>query len=192
MKLLTLYDCFCAKTMALYDIETQLVKALPKMAKNATNPKLKEALSNHLMETEEHVRRLESIFELLEIKPKKLKVEAIRGLIADDSWSMEQDTTPATLDSLLIAGARYVEHFEMAGYMSLFEWAGILDLGEAQAHIEETLEEEKNADELLKQIAEEVNQEAAENLETEDDAESEDDAETEEDEEEGSEEEEEA
>lgn len=160
MKLQTLHDCFCAKTMALYDIEVQITKALPKMIKNATNPMLKEGLTDHLAETEEHVTRLESIFELLEIKPKKLKVEAIRGLIADDEWSMEQDTNDATLDSLIIAGARYVEHFEIAGYTSLLAWAKILNLSEAETYIQQTLDEERTADEKLEAVAEEVNNEA--------------------------------
>lgn len=164
MRIQTLYDCFLTKLMALYDVETQLVKALPKMVKNADNEKLKEGLRNHLLETEGHVERLETIFDQFDMKPKKLKTEAIRGLVADAAWCMEQDGSPAALDSLIIGSARYVEHYEVAGYSVLLEWAKMLSLDEAATLISQTLDEEKNADETLAQASEEVNAQANEEV----------------------------
>jgi ferritin-like metal-binding protein YciE len=161
MKLETLHDCFALKAMALYDVENQILKALPKMIKNVTNPKLEESLTQHLGETEDHVRRLENIFEVIDIKPKKVKVEAIRGIIDDANWTMEQDTVPATLDTLIIGAARHVEHYEISGYMSLLGWAKMLGMSEAESLIEETLEEEKNADSTLSDLEEEVATEAS-------------------------------
>jgi ferritin-like metal-binding protein YciE len=160
MKLETLHDCFALKAMALYDVENQILKALPKMIKNATNPKLVEALTDHMAETEEHVTRLENIFEIIDVKPKKIKVEAIRGIVDDATWLTEQDTVPATLDTLIIGAARHVEHYEMSGYMTLLEWAKMLGFSEAESVIEETLEEEKNADSTLSDLGEEVATEA--------------------------------
>jgi ferritin-like metal-binding protein YciE len=160
MKLETLHDCFALKAMALYDVENQILKALPKMIKNVTNPKLMESLTEHMGETEEHVSRLENIFEILDIKPKKVKVEAIRGMVDDATWTMEQDTVPATLDTLIIGATRHVEHYEISGYTTLLEWAKMLGLTEVETIVEETLEEEKNADSTLSDLSEEVATEA--------------------------------
>ncbi len=160
MKLETLHDCFALKAMALYDVEQQILKALPKMIKNVTNPKLQESLTDHMAETEEHVTRLENIFEILDVKPKKVKVEAIRGIIDDATWTMDQDTVPATLDTLIIGAARHVEHYEMSGYMTLLDWSKMLGLTEIETIVEETLEEEKNADSTLSDLGEEVATEA--------------------------------
>ncbi len=156
MKLETLPDCFAMKAMALYDVEQQIVKALPKMIKAASNLKLKEGLSDHLTETEEHVERLEKLFTLIDVKPKKIKVEAIRGMVEDATWLTEQDTNAATLDALIIGAARHVEHYEMSGYLTLLDWAKMLGLNEAAELIEETLEEEKNADSLLSELTQTV------------------------------------
>ncbi len=160
MKLETLHDCFALKAMALLDVENQILKALPKMIKNVTNPKLQEALTEHMAETEEHVSRLEQIFEIIDVKPKKVKVEAIRGMIDDATWTMDQDTIPATLDTLIIGAARHVEHYEISGYMTLLDWAKMLGMTEAETIIEETLEEEKNADSGLSDLGEVVATEA--------------------------------
>ena len=137
------------------------------MIKNAENEQLQKGLTDHLGETESHVDRLETIFEQLDMAPKKLKVEAIRGLIDDASWCMEQDTTSATLDSMIIASASYIEHYEIAGYTSLLAWAELLGLDDAQALIQQTLDEETNADATLAEAAEEVNEEANVTLEDE-------------------------
>jgi ferritin-like metal-binding protein YciE len=149
MKIETLLDLFTLKVMALYDIETQLVKALPKMAKAASDEDLSASFSEHLEETKGHVVRLEEIFEVLDMKPKKSKVEAIAGLIADTEWCIKEDPSPELLDALLIASARYVEHYEMGGYLSAIAWAEELGLDDAAALLNETLEEEQASDEKL-------------------------------------------
>jgi ferritin-like metal-binding protein YciE len=160
MKVETLHECFALKAMALYDVETQILKVLPKVIKNVTNPKLREALTDHLAETEEQVTRLENIFEIIDAKPKKVKVEAIRGMVEDTNWVLDQDTIPSTLDTLIIGAARHVEHYEISGYMSLLDMARMLGLSEAEELIDETLEEEKNADSALSSLTEEVAAEA--------------------------------
>lgn len=160
MKLETLHDCFLLKTMALYDVELEILKAMPKMIKKATNPKLVECLTDHLAETEQHVERLENVFQILDVKPKKTKVEAIRGLVKDAEWCLKQDTVPTTLDMLIISSVRYVEHYEIAGYTALLEWSRILGLGEAESVIDETLGEEKGADSTLSDLDDEVASEA--------------------------------
>src|SRR3954469_11095277 len=114
MKLQTLHDCFLLKVQALYDVENEVVKALPKVIKKVTNPKLEEALTEHLAETEEQIVRLEKIFEILDEKPKKVKVEAIRGITDDTEWLFKQDTIASTLDTLLIGALRHVEHYEIS------------------------------------------------------------------------------
>ncbi len=149
------------KLKALYDVEKELVKALPKMAKKASDGELKTAFQDHLKETEVHVDRLEECFELLDVKPAKLKVEAIRGLIADAEWAMGEKPSPQALDSILIASASYVENYEMAGYVSASRWARMLDYAQAAELLEETLQEEQAADKKLSGLAESSIDEAA-------------------------------
>jgi ferritin-like metal-binding protein YciE len=155
MKIETLHDLFVLKMMALYDMESELVKALPKMAKAAGDPELKQSFLDHLEETKEHVTRLEQVFTILELKPKKTKVEAIRGLVADAEWLIKQKPSQGLLDAVLIASARYVEHYEMAGYLTAIAWAELLDMDDAIEVFEATLEEERKSDMALNEIAEE-------------------------------------
>jgi ferritin-like metal-binding protein YciE len=141
---------FLTKIQALYDIEKQLEKALPKLAKAATNPDLKEGFMEHLEETKEHSVRLERIFKMLEEKPKKLKVEGIRGIVADGEWvAKEVDTTDPIHDAMLAAAARYAEHYEMAGYLSAIAEANSLGMTDAAVLLTATLNEEIAADEKL-------------------------------------------
>jgi ferritin-like metal-binding protein YciE len=176
MKLESLHDLFALKVMALYDIESEIVKALPKMARAATDPDLKEGFEEHLEETKSQVERLTVVFDELGIKPKKTKVQAIRGLVEDAEWLIKEEPSEAALDAGLIASARYVEHYEMAGYLSAVVWAKLLGYTEAAKLLQATLEEEKMAEEKLSELAEEsVNQKAMidpeenENMEDEDD-----------------------
>ena len=150
---MTLRDLLVQKVQALYDIETQIIKALPKMAKKAKNSELKSAFEEHLAETEEQASRLEQVFEILGEKPKKLKCEGIRGIIEDGAWVM-QNVTGAALDANLIAAAQYVEHYETAGYGSAATWAELLGEDEIKDLLGQTLEEEKAADEKLTSIGE--------------------------------------
>ncbi len=150
---ITLQDLFLMKIQALYDIEQEIIKALPKMAQKAGNMELKKGLEEHLEETREQAERLEQIFGILGERPKKLKVEAIRGIVEDTKWVMSNIKDPQALDASIIAAAQYVEHYEMAGYGTAKEWADMLGLNEARDLLEETLEEEKSADEKLNDVA---------------------------------------
>jgi ferritin-like metal-binding protein YciE len=153
MKIQNLEEAFMLKLQALYDIENEIVKALPKLIKAASSSDLKQAFMDHLEETKTQIERLEQIFEEREEKPKKLKVEAIRGLADDAKWGIDSAKPGPVRDALLIAAAQYVEHYEMAGYGSAVEWATLLGHSDAAVSLEETLEEEKMADEKLNDIA---------------------------------------
>jgi ferritin-like metal-binding protein YciE len=156
-----LSGAFLTKIQALYDVETQLVKAVPKVAKASTNPELKKVLADHLEETKGHVSRLEQIFGMLDEKPKKLKVEAIRGLIADTQWCIDQEPASDVLDAMIVASTSYVEHYEMAGYIAAQRWAVKLGLGDAAELLHATLDEEKGGADKLEQLGQESVDDAA-------------------------------
>ncbi len=157
----TLHDLFILKLQALYAIENELVKALPKMAKNATDEDLKEGFTMHLDETRTQVERLEQAFTLLEMKQTKTKVEAIRGLAKDAEWVIKNINEDRARDAALISAARYVEHYEMAGYLTAIQWAQELGYDEVRILLEETLQEEMGADEKLAGLAQEKIDDAA-------------------------------
>lgn len=148
-----LHDLLILKLQSLYDIETQLVSALPKMIKAASDEQLRRAFDMHLGETENHVRRLEEALKELDEKPKKEKVEAIRGLVKDASWVIKSIKNPASRDALLISAGQYVEHYEMAGYGSAREWADLMGHTTVAGLLQSTLAEEKAADEKLNELA---------------------------------------
>jgi ferritin-like metal-binding protein YciE len=150
----TLHELLLNKLMALYDIELQIVKALPKMAKKAKTPELVQGFEEHLKETQGQVKRLEQCFKLLKIKPKKLRSETIRGLVDDTQWVMQNVQAGPALDANLIAAAQYVEHYEIAGYGTAIEWASLMDHTKVAELLNQTLEEEEMADEKLTTIAE--------------------------------------
>ncbi|MBX4181734.1 DUF892 family protein [Candidatus Parcubacteria bacterium] len=149
----TLRELLITKVKALYDIESEIIEALPKMAEGATDDELKEALDHHLEETEEQASRLENIFDLLGEEKDKLKVEAIRGLVKDGEWIMKNSEEGDARDLAIISAARYVEHYEMAGYMSAQELAEMLGDEGVSSLLEESLEEEQAADEKLSECA---------------------------------------
>jgi ferritin-like metal-binding protein YciE len=141
----------------LYDAEKQLVKALPKMAKAASNKQLREAFENHLEQTRGHVQRLEQAFELLDQKAKGKPCAAMKGLVEEGKETMEEDDlSDGLMDSAIIAAAQKVEHYEIAGYGTLSAWARSLGLDEVAGLLEETLAEEKEADEKLTQVGGDV------------------------------------
>lgn len=140
---------FEIKLQSLYDVEKQLERALPRMAKAATNPELKEDFMTHYKETKEHSNRLEKIFKLLDGKPKKLKSEGIRGVILDAEWVAEATGDDTLRDAMLASAARYAEHYEMAGYLTACDQASLLDLPEIESLLRETLMEEEAADKKL-------------------------------------------
>lgn len=137
------------KVQTLYDIESEIIDALPKMIKAADAEDLKEGLGEHLKETKGHKERLEEIFDALDEKPKKAKSEAIRGLIEDAEWMLKQDMAPALVDAAIIASARMVEHLEMACYMGAMMYAHVASRSEIEALLEENYNEEEAADDKL-------------------------------------------
>ncbi len=167
----TLHSLLINKVQALYDIENVIVKALPKMAKAATDEELKAGFEEHLQETEEHVTRLEQVFELLGEKIKKLSVEGIRGIVADGEWVIKNVQGDAVLDANLIAAAQYVEHYEITGYGSAKAWAEEMGHTEIAELLNATLEEEKGADEKLNDLALTKINAAANEMETEEEEE---------------------
>ncbi len=156
MKKSNLKDLLIQKLNALYDIEQELVKAIPKMAKAAMNQDLKEALRNHLAETRTHVERLSQAYKLIGVKAKKLKVEAIRGMIRDGEWVIKHVKPSEALDSNLVRAAQYVEHYEMAGYMGAISWATTLGEKKIATLLESTLKEEQSSDHKLGELGREL------------------------------------
>ena len=156
-----LHELFSEQLADLYDAEKQLVKALPKMAENASSSELESAFREHLDQTETHVERLEEIFEILGKQPKGKKCEAMAGLLAEAKEMME-DSEPNVRDAALIAAAQKVEHYEIASYGCLRTWADLLEMDQASILLQETLDEEKETDENLTDIAASINVEARE------------------------------
>jgi len=163
----TLHDLFILKLQSLYDIEVELTKALPKLAKNATSPDLQEAFEMHLKETEGHVKRLEQAMKKLGVQVKKEKVEGIRGIAEDGSWVINNVKDDAARDAALIGAAQYAEHYEMAGYESAIDWARMMGHTEVEDLLQATLDEEQAASAKLKALAEGGIDERANDMETE-------------------------
>jgi len=158
----SLRDVLIEELKDLYDAEKQLVKALPKMAKAASNDELREAFESHLEETKGHVQRLEQAFQLLEEKAKSKPCEAMKGLIAEGQETMQEDFSEPLLDSAIICAAQKVEHYEIAGYGTVCAWARSLGLEDVADLLDQTLAEEKAADEKLTEVAGSVMSEAGE------------------------------
>ena len=165
----------------LYNAEKQLVKALPKMAKGAESDELREAFESHLEETEGQVTRLERVFELLDERPRGKHCAGMAGIVEEGSEKLQEDIEGSVLDAVLIASAQKVEHYEIGAYGTAIAWAEALGLNEVVDVLNETLAEEKAADEKLSALAEAGINQAATQGETE---ESEDMDQEEEDEEE--------
>jgi ferritin-like metal-binding protein YciE len=145
-----------------YNAENQLVKALPKMAKTATNPQLKQAIQTHLAETEEHVNRLEQVMEMLGMPARGKKCKAMEGIIEEGKEVMDEDAEDDVMDAALIGAAQKAEHYEIATYGTLCTYADLLGLKDAKRLLGQTLDEEKKTDQLLTDLAESViNLEAA-------------------------------
>jgi ferritin-like metal-binding protein YciE len=146
----------------IYSAEKQLTKALPKMAKAATNDQLRQAFENHLQETEGQIERLEQIFKQLDVSYTRVeKCKAMEGLIEEGKKLLEEGLEPSVLDAALIAAAQRVEHYEIAAYGCARTFAAQLGHGDVAELLQESLNEEGNADDKLTEIAESVvNQEA--------------------------------
>ena len=153
----------------LYSAETQMVKALPKMIKAATSEDLRTGFEEHLEQTKGHVSRLEEIFTALGESPKGKKCKGMEGLIKEGGEMIAEDPAREELDAGLISAAQRVEHYEIAGYGCVSTYAKLLGEDEAASLLRETLQEEKDTDEKLTQLAESINLEAAGSEEEEED-----------------------
>ena len=149
----SLHDVFVHELRDLYSAERQLIKALPKLAKNAGSPELADAFTNHLHETEVHVTRLEEILKTLGVKSGGVKCKGMEGLLEEGAEVLEMDGAPGPLDAAMIGAAQRVEHYEIAAYGTAISHARAQGHTEAARLLEETLREERNADEVLTEIA---------------------------------------
>lgn len=152
MQLQTLQDLFEHELADLHDAETQLVTALPKMAQAASNDELREAFEHHLDETRDHIRRLEDIRAQIGSSLSE-ECDGMRGLIKEGDEVVTGGGDPAVKDAALISAAQRVEHYEIAAYGTARTLADELDLDDAQDLLDQTLDEESNADKLLTKIA---------------------------------------
>jgi ferritin-like metal-binding protein YciE len=151
----------------LYNAETQLVKALPKMAKGSSNAELRQGFEEHLRQTSEHVSRLEQIFDLLGEKPTGKKCLGMEGLVKEGAETLSADYEGALMDAAIIGAAQRVEHYEIAGYGTVRAFAELLGENEHVSLLEQTLQEEKQTDVKLTQLAEQINLQAGDGEEVE-------------------------
>jgi ferritin-like metal-binding protein YciE len=146
----------------IYDAEHQLIKALPKLIERSSSPELQQALKQHLTVTQNQIKRLEQVFETLGEKAKRKPCKGMAGIVSEGSEMLEEDLEESTRDVAIISAAQKVEHYEIASYGTVRTLAQTLGNNEVAELLEETLDEEKEADERLTQIAESsVNSEAA-------------------------------
>ena len=154
MKLESLKDLYLEQLRDLYSAETQLIEALPKMAEAATAPDLKKGFTDHLKQTQEHVKRLERIFKGLNEDPEGETCKGMEGLIKEGSQMAKSKGEDAARDAGLIAAAQRVEHYEIAAYGTVRTYAELLGYDEHVTLLEKTLNEEEETDERLTQLAE--------------------------------------
>jgi ferritin-like metal-binding protein YciE len=174
----TLAELLADELKDIYNAENQLVKALPKMAKKASSEALSAAITKHLGETQNHIKRLEQVGETLGIKLTGKKCHAMEGLVAEGKEVLEEKGQSAVIDAALIGAAQRVEHYEMAAYGTARAMAEALGHAKVAKLLQQTLDEESAADEKLSQIAEGEVLEEAKNMGTEEeDEESEEEAE---------------
>jgi ferritin-like metal-binding protein YciE len=154
MKLSSLHDLYVEELKDLYNAEGQILKALPKMAEAAQAAELRAAFETHLQETRQQVERLEQIFRALDESPKGAKCEGMKGIIDEGEDLIDDDAPKSVNDAALIASAQRVEHYEMASYGTVRTFARQLGYDDHARLLQETLEEEGNADKKLTSIAE--------------------------------------
>ena len=161
-KLKSIQDLLVHNLKDLYSAETQLVKALPKMAKAASDPALVEAINTHLEETKVHVERLEEIAELLEMTPRGVSCKAMKGLVEEGNEAIEEDGEPSIKDLALIGAAQKVEHYEISAYGTARALAEAIGNQEVADLLQTTLDEEGATDKNLTALAEQIVATAAE------------------------------
>lgn len=153
MKMNSLQDLLLHEVQDLYSAEKQLVKALPKVAKHASSPELKEAVESHCRQTEEHVHRLEEIFKMLDCTAKTNHCKGMEGILREGEDTMGEKGNEETLDAAIIAAAQKVEHYEIAGYGSAAAWAEMLGRNDIKSLLGKTLSEEESTDQKLTKLA---------------------------------------
>lgn len=153
MKLESLMDLYLQELQDLHSAERQLTKALPKLAKNSSHPQLKEAFLTHLKQTEEHIHRLDKIFGDLGKSPGRHKCAAMEGIVKEGGELLEADSEETILDAAIITAAQRSEHYEMAAYGCAKAFAHALGREKDVQLLQQTLDEEKQTDELLSQLA---------------------------------------
>jgi ferritin-like metal-binding protein YciE len=156
MRLDTLQKLYISELRDLYSAETQLVKALPKMAKGASSPELKDAFEQHLEQTKGHVERLEQLFEQLGESPRGKTCHAMKGLIEEGSDILKEEGEDSVLDAGIIVAAQKVEHYEIASYGSVRTFANLLGKDEEAKLLQSTLDEEAETNQILTQLAESI------------------------------------
>ena len=162
MELSNLQDLLVENLKDLYSAETQILKALPKVARKVENEQLREALTMHVKQTEQQVKRLEQVLSKMGEKPGGKKCHGMEGLIEEAKEMMEEDADPEVMDAGLIVDCQKVEHYEIAGYGSAVTFAKLLGDEESARLLAQTLDEEERADKKLTEIAESsINIEAA-------------------------------
>lgn len=149
-----LHDLFQEELKDIYGAEQQLLKSMPKIVKNAKSEELIEALNNHMKQTERQIKRLEQVFEAVGIPAESKKCEAMDGLIQEAEEKLKELEPGMVRDAAIIASAQKIEHYEIASYGTLSSFAHTLDEMDAYDLLEETLDEEKETDSLLTEIAE--------------------------------------
>lgn len=149
----TLHEALIDELKDLYNAENQLTKALPKMAKNATSKPLRQAITSHLAETKNHVRRLEQALRLLEEKPKGKLCDGMQGILKEGNKMMDEVAPGPVLDACLIAGGQRAEHYEIGAYGVCIAWAKQMGHTDVVKLLTQTLNEEKAADKKLSALA---------------------------------------
>lgn len=154
VKLDDLNKVFVAQLKDMYSAEKQLLEALPKMERGATNPELKKAIKGHIAETKSQVGRIEKIFSTMDFRPGGHRCKAMEGLIEEGSEILGEDADPDARDAAIICAAQKVEHYEIATYGTLRAYAKLMSMSEAYELLSESLEEERQTDSGLTRLAE--------------------------------------
>jgi ferritin-like metal-binding protein YciE len=157
MTLHSLEDAFAEELRDMLSAERQMTKVLPKLAKCATNDRLRAVIEHHIEETHGHVNRLEQVFKSLERSPRAKKCEAMEGLVKEATSVIDEQADDQVKDAMIIAAIQKAEHYEIASYGTLCTWAKLLCHGTALGLLKETMSEEVTADGVLSEIAESVN-----------------------------------
>ena len=157
-----LHELFLEELADVYNAETQITKALPKMAKAAESDELRQAFEEHLQQTEEQISRLDQVFESLGETMKRKTCKGMQGLIEEGKEVMEEQKGSAAIDAALIAAAQKVEHYEIATYGTLCAWAEQMGHQEALELLKQNIDEEETTDERLTELAESLANQRAE------------------------------